>query len=107
MLAVHAQPAKKRKESEALASCIKCTSFEMFLCSGCEKRNLKYVVLDKENSGRCSECVLWGASCDVKGIPVKEWRALEIEEERLERERKAALLLAKQSFAQACRLEKQ
>jgi hypothetical protein len=48
---------KKQKESKALASCIKHTSFEMFLCSRCEKRNTKYIVLDKENSGCCLECV--------------------------------------------------
>jgi len=71
----------------------------MFLCSRCKKQNLKYVVSDKENSGRCSKYVLQGASCDVKGIPVRKWHALEVEEERLEREREAALLLAKQSLA--------
>jgi len=90
MLAVRTQPAKKRKESKALVSCIKRTSFEMFLCSGCEKRNLKCVVSDKENSGRCSKYVLQGASCNVKGILVREWRALELETDRLEQESEAA-----------------
>jgi hypothetical protein len=72
MLAACTQPTKKRKESEALASRIKCTSFEMFLCSRCKKRNLKCVVLDKESSGRCSECVLRKVSCDVEGILVSK-----------------------------------
>jgi hypothetical protein len=72
MLAVCAQLAKKHKKSKALASCIKRSGFEMFLCSRCKKQNLKYVVSDKENSGCCFKCVLQGASCDVKGILVKE-----------------------------------
>ena len=93
MPVVRTHPSKARKESEALASCIKRTGFEMFLCSRCEKRNLKYVVSDKENSGRCSECVLWGVKCNVKGIPVGEWQSLEREEACLEKERKAVLAI--------------
>ena len=107
MLAVRTQLAKKHKESKALASRIKRTSFEMFLCSRYKKRNLKCFVLNKENSGCCSKYVLCKASCNIKGIPVKEQRALEVKEECLEREHKAALLLAKQSLAQAQRLKKQ
>jgi len=57
MLANRTQLAKKRKESEALTSCIKRTSFKMFLCSRYEKRNLKYVVSNKENSSYCLKCV--------------------------------------------------
>jgi hypothetical protein len=72
MLVAHTQLIKKRKKSEALASYIKHTSFEMFLCSGYEKRNLKCVVLDKENSSCCSECVLYKASYNVKGILVSK-----------------------------------
>jgi hypothetical protein len=48
---------KKQKESKALVSCIKHISFEMFLCSRYKKRNTKYIVLDKENSSCCLECV--------------------------------------------------
>jgi hypothetical protein len=90
MPVVRTHPAKKRKESEALASRIERTGFEMFLCSGCEKRNLKCVVSDKESSSRCSECVLRGVSCDVEGILVGKWRALELETDRLEREKAIA-----------------
>jgi len=72
MLAVRTQPAKKRKESKALASRIKRTSFEMFLCSRCEKQNLKYIVSDKETSSRCSKCVLCKVSCNVEGILVSK-----------------------------------
>jgi hypothetical protein len=72
MLAVCAQPAKKRKESKALVSYIKCTSFEMFLCSRCKKQNLKYIVLDKENSSRCSKYALCRVSCNVEGILVSK-----------------------------------
>jgi hypothetical protein len=72
MLVARTQLAKKCKESEALASCIKHTGFEMFLCSRCEKRNTKYVVLNKENSSRCSEYVFCKASCNVEGVLVSE-----------------------------------
>jgi hypothetical protein len=44
----------------------------MFPCSACEKNNTKCVVLDKENSDRCSKYVLRKAKCDVKGILVGE-----------------------------------
>jgi hypothetical protein len=57
MLVVHTHLVKKRKESEALASCIKRTSFEMFLYSKYEKQSLRCIVLDKENSGCCSKYV--------------------------------------------------
>jgi hypothetical protein len=107
MPACQTTPAQKRKESEALASCIKRTGFEMFLCSGCEKRNLKCIVSDKENSGRCSECVLRKAKCDAKGIPVSEWRALELETDRLERESEAAMRAVCENIACLERLEKQ
>jgi hypothetical protein len=63
---------KKLKERKALALRIKRTGFEMFLCSSCEKSNTKCVVLDKENSSRCLECVLRKAKCDAKGILVSE-----------------------------------
>jgi len=84
MLVVRTHLTKKRKESEALASCIKHTSFEMFLCSRYEKRNLKCIVSNKENSSCCSEYVFQKASCNVKGIPVREWRALKVETNCLE-----------------------
>jgi hypothetical protein len=90
MLVVYTYSAKKRKKSKALASRIKCTSFEMFLCFGCKKRNLKCVVLDKESSGCCSECVLHGMSCNVEGILVSEWRTLELKTDRLERKKAIA-----------------
>jgi hypothetical protein len=72
MLVVRTHLAKKRKESEAFTSRIERTSFEMFLCSRCKKRNLKCVVSDKESFSRCSEYVLCGVSCNVEGILVGE-----------------------------------
>jgi hypothetical protein len=72
MLAMYTQLAKKRKKSKALAFCIKCTSFEMFLCFKYKKQNLKCVVLDKKNFSYCSEYVLQGVSYNVKGISVKK-----------------------------------
>jgi hypothetical protein len=70
MLVVHTQPVKKHKESKVLASCIKRTSFEMFLCSNCERGNKKCLVSDKENFGCCFKCVLQRVSYDVKGVLV-------------------------------------
>jgi hypothetical protein len=82
--------AHKRKESKALASCIKHTSFEMFLCSRCKKRNFKYIVSNKENSGCCSEYVLCKVSCNVKGIPVGEWRTLKVKTDCLKHKKEVA-----------------
>jgi hypothetical protein len=98
MLVDQTQPARKRKESKALASCIKHTSFEMFLCSEYEKHNFKYVVLDKENSDRCSEYVFYKVKCDVKSIPIRKWRPFKIKEDWLEQECKAVLRFAKASL---------
>jgi hypothetical protein len=91
MLVVHTHPAKKRKESKALVSCIKRTSFEMFLCFRCKRRNTKYVVSNKENSSCCFKCVLCRDCCNVKGIPIGKWRSLEQEETCLELKKERAL----------------
>jgi hypothetical protein len=99
MLVNHNRPSKKRKESKALVSCIKRTGFEMFLCSGCEKRNLKCIVLDKENSNRCSKCVCQGVSYNVKQSLAASWHALEMEEDCLKRESETALCLAKENLS--------
>jgi hypothetical protein len=72
MLVERSSVNKKLKERKALALRIKRTGFEMFPCSFCKKSNTKYVVSDKENSSRCSECVLRGAKCDTEGILVGE-----------------------------------
>src|SRR5438552_16476948 len=96
MPANRTQPSKARKESEALASRIEHTGFEMFPYSGCEKRNLKYVLSNKENSGRCSECVCYKVSYNVEGILVSKWQLFEIEEDCLKAEEEtASQLLAK------------
>jgi hypothetical protein len=71
MLAIRSST-KNRLERKALAMRILYTSFEMFLCSNCEKNNTKCVVSNKENSGRCSKCVLCKVKCDVKGVLVNE-----------------------------------
>jgi hypothetical protein len=107
MLVVRTTLAHKRKESEALAFRIKRTSFEMFPCSGCKKRNLKCVVSDKENSGCCFKCVLRKAKCNAKGIPVGKWRLLKLETDCLERESKAAIHAVCENMACLKRLEKQ
>jgi hypothetical protein len=107
MLVVYTQLAKKRKESEALASCIKHTSFEMFQYSRCEKRNTKYVVSDKENSGRCSEYVLYKDCYNVKGILISKWQSLEREEACLEFEKERAFQLIVKNTAYVLCFEKQ
>jgi hypothetical protein len=62
----------KRKKLEALASYIKRTGFEMFFCLSCEKRNLKYMVSNKENLSRCFKCVLCKVKCNIESILVSE-----------------------------------
>jgi hypothetical protein len=79
----------------------------MFLCSRYEKRNLKCVVFDKENSSRCSECVLRKAKCDAKGIPVSKWQALELETDCLKQESKAAMRAVCENIACLKHLKKQ
>jgi hypothetical protein len=63
---------KNRLERKALVLCILYTSFEMFLCSNYKKNNTKYVILDKENSSCCLECVLCKVKCNVKGVLVSK-----------------------------------
>ena len=108
------QLSKKRKESEALASRIKHTGFEMFPCSEYEKRNLKYVLSNKENSGCYSECVFQKVKCDVEGILVGEWQLLKLETDCLKQEKEAAFAFLKaaqrsalESAAHIRKLEKQ
>ena len=92
---------KKRKKSKALASRIKRTGFEMFPCSGCEWQNITCIVSDKEKSGCCSDYVRRRVKCNVKGIPVKEWRSLEVKKDRLKRKREAALAIHKAALRTA------
>jgi hypothetical protein len=101
MLVMRTQLAKKRKESKALISCIKHTSFEMFLYSRYEHQNISYIVSNKERLGRCSNYICYKVKCDVKNIPVREWRSFKVEEDRLEKERKAALAIHKATLRTA------
>src|SRR5438552_11387939 len=102
-----ARPLKKRKESEALVLRIEHTGFEMFPCSRYDKRNLKYVVSDKENSGRCSECVCHKVAYNIKNLLASSWQALELEEDCLEQESETALCLAEENLAYHKRFERQ
>jgi antirestriction protein len=72
MLAKRSLVLKKFRKREALALRISRFGFEMFPCSSCEKNNTKCVVLDKENSSRCSKCVLREVKYNAKGILVSE-----------------------------------
>jgi hypothetical protein len=72
MLAKRSSVSKKFCKREALALRISCFSFEMFLCSVCDKNNTKCVVSNKENSSRCSEYVFREVKCDAKGILVSD-----------------------------------
>jgi hypothetical protein len=107
MLVMRTQPAKKRKESEALASRIKRSGFEMFPCSNCERENKRCLVSDRENSGRYSEYVLQKASCNVEGILVSEWQSLKVEEERLQHESEAAMRAVCKNMSCLKRFKKQ
>jgi hypothetical protein len=109
MPVVHSDKAKERKlrEQSALSAHILVTGFEMFPCSNCERWRTKCVLSDKENSQRCSECVLRGKKCDVEGIPVGDWESLSREESRLRSEEDAALRSMHESLARLERLWKQ
>ena len=107
MLVVRTQPAKKRRESKALASRIERTSFEMFLCSNYERGNKKCLVSDKENSAYCSKCVLQGDCCDVESIPVSKWRILEAEEACIKAKKEAAFRLVCENMLRIKRLKRQ
>jgi hypothetical protein len=72
MLAKRSPVSKKFYKREALALRISCSGFEMFSCSAYDKNNTKCIVLDKENSSRCSECVLRKVKCNIEGVPVGE-----------------------------------
>ena len=98
MLATHTQLAKKRKESKALMSYIKHTSFKMFLCFRYKKQNSKYIVLDKETFSCCSKYVLHKVSCNVKGILVSKQHALKLKTDCLKR--KKAIAFSQISVAQ-------
>jgi hypothetical protein len=74
---------------------MKHTSFEMFLCSGCEKHNTKYVVSNKENFGRCSKYVCYKVFCNVKGIPIRKWRSFKLEKDCLKQEREVVIAVYK------------
>lgn len=52
-------------------------------CTYCEKAGKTCVVASAE-SLRCSECVRSKKKCDVEGIPVGDWNAVEREEFRLD-----------------------
>ena len=107
MLVVRIQLVKKRKESKALASYIKRTSFEMFLCSNCKRGNKKCLVSNKENSGYCSECVLQGASCNVKGVLVSKQHALKAKEACLKAEKETAFRLVCENMSHIKCLKRQ
>ena len=72
ILANQTQLLKNCKDKKALASYIKHTSFKIFLCSKYEKRNLKYVLFNKKNSGCCLECVCYKVSYNMEGILISK-----------------------------------
>jgi len=79
----------------------------MFPCSSYERGNKRCLVFDKENSGRCSKCVLQGASCNVKGVLVGEWRTLKAEEACIKAEKETAFRLVYENMSCIERLKKQ
>jgi hypothetical protein len=98
---------RKLKEQSALVDRILLTGFEMFPCSNCERNSRHCVASSEEGSARCSECARRGIKCDVEGIPIGDWDALNREEIHLKNERDAAFRSAMESLARMERLEKQ
>jgi predicted transcriptional regulator with HTH domain len=95
MLAIRSST-KNRLKREALALRILYTSFKMFPCSSYEKNNTKCVVSDKENSSRCSKCVLRKVKCNVEGVLVGKWRSLELKTQRLVSKKEFAFAVLKE-----------
>jgi hypothetical protein len=99
---------KKIRQRKTLARHIDSLGIEMSPCSHCERNSRTCRVLpDSGVSDRCSECVGRGLSCDVEGIPVRDWEMLELEEARLRAERQIALQTIAAASARLARLEKQ
>lgn len=99
--------ARKTAERKALAKRIEIEGVEMSPCTHCEKHDRKCVISPDDDKSRCSECVWRGIKCDVEGIPVRDWAALEREEERIRSARQAAVELMAITSARLARLEKQ
>jgi hypothetical protein len=98
---------RKTAERKALAKRIEIEGVEMSPCTHCEKHGRKCIVSPDDDKSRCSECVWRGIKCDVEGIPVRDWAALEREEERIRSARQAAVELMAITSARLARLEKQ
>ena len=90
----------KKEQRERLSERIRHYGYEMSpACSSCQKHDRNCIVLPQD-SGRCSECVWRGFSCDAKNVPVSDWSAIERAEQRIRAEKKEAL-------AKLLRLERQ
>lgn len=98
---------RKTAERKALAKRIEVEGVEMSPCTHCETHKRTCVVSPDDDKNRCSECVWRGIKCDVEGIPVRDWAALEREEERIRSARQAAVELMAITSARLARLEKQ
>src|SRR5271165_4809986 len=94
-------------ERHFLALRIELSSFEMYPCSRCELRKLTCIVLDNEDSKRCSKCAYSSRKCDVEGIPISDWISLEREETCLNKEREAAMRAVEENIAYVRCLERQ
>ncbi|KFX93185.1 hypothetical protein O988_06947 [Pseudogymnoascus sp. VKM F-3808] len=99
--------ARKTAERKVLARRTEIEVVEMLPCTHCQTHGRKCVVSPDEGKSRCSECVWRGIKCDVEGIPVRDWAALEREEERIRSARQAAVELMAITSARLARLEKQ
>lgn len=96
--------AQKKQERETLSLRIKTSGYTMppdSKCAPCLRHGRRCIVLPRD-SGRCSECVWRGFSCDagVRGVSASDWSSLEKEEQRIRAEKKATL-------AKLLRLERQ
>jgi hypothetical protein len=90
----------KKEQRERLSARIRHFGYEMSpACSTCVQHDRKCIVLPQD-SGRCSECVWRGFSCDAKHVSVSDWSAIERAEQRIRAEKKEAL-------AKLLRLERQ
>jgi hypothetical protein len=95
----------KHKEKDSLAACVYFIGVEMFPCTYCKTRKLKYVVAS--DSSKCSECIYLKYKYDVEGPSTKDWRTIDTLKEQLERETEEATQTIVAVAARLARLQKQ
>jgi hypothetical protein len=96
---------RKLKERHDLADRIVRYGIIMVSCSNCVRRN--QTCISSPDSQRCAACVRRGAKCDQNGPSLSDWKAVDKEEERLEREEEETAQRIAEGVAKLARLRRQ